>query len=1068
VRINKIISVLWTLSFLGLSAQAATLLSDTTGQARRPQIAFANGIIHTVDFEDQNIIYRRSLNRGATWEPKIEIGDASTDWNPVLAAHGSMVYLAWWSDRNVKSISEVYFVRSTNNGASFEAPQLLSPNDRNASYVTGLDASADGSHVTVAYWDQRSINGVAHTNIFTRTSAGFGAVGSWITERLANDPARILDYQNPSLDYLPDGRIGILFQANPLGFPTGGLAPYSIQFTQSVDGGASFFPEANFLSTPRPTVFASALFPNCVVDAQGILHAAWYETRGGRNVFYSRSTDGLVWSKPLQISDHQPYDSLGADLKPGRPGIVAFSNRVEIYWARTERNIPIGDGAGALFRAISTDNGFTFGSQITVVPTNGNSHPSVATDGTNIYLIYSADRGGDRLDVYFDVIPAVTVPLLDWLGLLVVLAGFSLLMRAGNRRGTARVLATVALLFALRTGAQAQTIVAQPLPIAGGTVNDLYRTSSGSLFAATEGGGIYTSADSGANWRPINSGLGNLFVSSVDGNGTNIILAGTQQGVYRSVNSGASWEFEVPGRISSVKVVPGRVSEAFAGVLGGGVLRSTDSGATWRSSGIAGLQSLNVTSVDVGGGRVWIGTNGKGVHVSSDNGANWQRKTAGLESFADAPYISKLVIDLADPNIVYFGTLGEQAPAALNIFGGDVYITRNAGGSWGKYNTAEAFFGVTGLSISGGRLFVGTNQIGIFATAGPASSGTFTKILAAVNGRDVVADSTGANLWAALRGAGVYRSTNAGVAFSASSQGLHAFTVRDIAVQGANIFLGVAGGIQRSTNSGASFGWANVGMGQNGNSLTVDVQAVTAGPEGRVYAASRFDGFYSSDNSGATWIKRAPDDTPNIYAIAIGKTKDNVLAGSRTGVLHVSGNGGATWTNVSLGEPKAFISSIVVNPSDPTAALVATYNQRSFATTNGSNWTLVAQPTSSEYRFTFTEVIILPSLNVQVAATSEGMMTRTNSFGFNPGWVRRLGGLQDSYFSAVVSKPGNPSKVVAAAYNSGLYVSEDAGLSWRKVPLQIGSPAIECLAALNASTLLVGTLGAGAYSMPWP
>jgi photosystem II stability/assembly factor-like uncharacterized protein len=1058
----------------GPKSLASTPISDAVGNARRPQMAYSAGLLHLVDFEDQDIVYYRSADRGRSFGPPVVIGDGSTritDWNPALAAAQNYVYIAYWSEPRANDVFEVYLTRSTNGGLSFETPQLLSLDDRRASYVTGVASSADGSRVVVAYWDLRTVGGRVHSNLFTRTSNSHGAAGSWGPEVLASDADRVIDYQSPRVVLMADGRIVILYQGSGLGYPVGGLTPYEVLVTMSLDGGQTYFRELSFVSAPRPTDFATAIHPDCVVDARGVLHAAWYETTRGRNIFYSKSdSGGLIWTPPLQVSTHQPFESLNADLPRGRPGIVANGDRVEIYWAQPLQNLAWGDGGGPIFRAVSTDFGASFGAQSVVVSNNTSSHAAVAGDGIDTFLAFGADIGTGRSTVLFDVVPSVVVPLHPAASL-ALLAGFSLLLaRVSTRRkavSARALLGAMALGLAAPSGAQAPVAVLS-LGAEAATVNDLYRTSSGILLAATEGGGVFRSSDNGQNWVASSQGLGNRFVSGLDGDGSNLVLAGTQQGLYRSTDAGQSWQRRIGGRVSSVRVTPGQPGTCYAGALGGGVLRSTDGGQTWRSAGIAGLGAVDVTTLDVGGGRVWVGTPGQGVHVSTDSGSTWQRRTSGLESFVDASYVSRLRVDPQDSNIVYLGSQGALAPASLNIQGGDVYITRNAGASWQRHNTQESFYGVEGLSIGGGgRLFAGTDQIGLYATQGSASGGSFSKILPATHARDAVTDSAGQNIWVALQGAGVYRSSDGGASFVPSSRGLRAAVVRDVAVQGSTVLLGGPGGILRSTNRGTTFAWSNVGMGQNGNSLAVDILAIAAGSQGRVYASSRFDGFLVSDNGGASWVRRDPPDTAAMHAIAIGATRDHVVVGRRDGKLSVSANGGLSWTEVSLGESKAFVSSISIDPGNPSAMLVASFNQRSFATSNGTSFSVIQQPTSEEYRFALLRVLTLPSANLQVAASSEGMMNRPLTYGATPPWTRRLGGLQDSYFSAVLAHPQSQTRLVAAAYGGGLYSSQDGGMNWRKVSAELGNLYITSLASLDSSSLVVGTL-AGAYSVSWP
>src|SRR5205085_2205090 len=102
-----------------------------------------------------------------------------------------------------------------------------------------------------------------------------------------------------------------------------------------------------------------------------------------------------------------------------------------------------------------------------------------------------------------------------------------LLLRRPGRR-LARGAALLALALALQGGQlHAQTQAPGRLPMAGGDVTDLFRESGGLLLAATNGGGVFRSIDRGVTWQESSTGLGNLYVSSLDGDDQGLVLAGT-------------------------------------------------------------------------------------------------------------------------------------------------------------------------------------------------------------------------------------------------------------------------------------------------------------------------------------------------------------------------------------------------------------------------------------------------------------------------------------------------------------------------------------------------------------
>ena len=75
-------------------------------------------------------------------------------------------------------------------------------------------------------------------------------------------------------------------------------------------------------------------------------------------------------------------------------------------------------------------------------------------------------------------------------------------------------------------------------------INDLVVTPSGVLFAGTADAGVFRSTDDGASWQPVNTGLGDHHVHTLERHPSNpaILFAGTDEGVYKSVDGGDTWQ----------------------------------------------------------------------------------------------------------------------------------------------------------------------------------------------------------------------------------------------------------------------------------------------------------------------------------------------------------------------------------------------------------------------------------------------------------------------------------------------------------------------------------------------
>src|SRR5262245_25599241 len=114
----------------------------------------------------------------------------------------------------------------------------------------------------------------------------------------------------------------------------------------------------------------------------------------------------------------------------------------------------------------------------------------------------------------------------------------------------------------------------------------------GTVFVATEGGGVFVSTDRGQSWRESNSGLDETYLYSVAVSPAyardRTIAVGSGQGsVFVSTNAGASWSGSGKGikdqRLTTLAFSPDYATNRtlYVGSESGGLFRSIDAGATW-------------------------------------------------------------------------------------------------------------------------------------------------------------------------------------------------------------------------------------------------------------------------------------------------------------------------------------------------------------------------------------------------------------------------------------------------------------------------------------------------------
>src|SRR5207248_1447802 len=142
------------------------------------------------------------------------------------------------------------------------------------------------------------------------------------------------------------------------------------------------------------------------------------------------------------------------------------------------------------------------------------------------------------------------------------------------------------------------------------------------------------------------------------------------------------------GRVAAVVGVPGDRNTYYVGAAAGGVWKTTDGGDSWEAvfkdqpTASIGALALAPSNPNV----VWVGTgegnprndvvDGRGVFMSPDAGKSWQFMGLG-----DVGQITRIVIDPADPDVVFVAALGHVwAPNAER----GVFRTADGGKTWHK------------------------------------------------------------------------------------------------------------------------------------------------------------------------------------------------------------------------------------------------------------------------------------------------------------------------------------------------------------------------------------------------
>lgn len=128
---------------------------------------------------------------------------------------------------------------------------------------------------------------------------------------------------------------------------------------------------------------------------------------------------------------------------------------------------------------------------------------------------------------------------------------------------------------------------------------------------------VLITTDLGATWTQSNAGLaGAVNVLLTVPGVANLVYAGTNNGLFKSTDGGATWAATpLTQQVRALVADPAHPANVYAGTYGAGVYASTDGGTTWNPMN-TGLTCNNVLSLALRGGAentIYAGTEGGSV-----------------------------------------------------------------------------------------------------------------------------------------------------------------------------------------------------------------------------------------------------------------------------------------------------------------------------------------------------------------------------------------------------------------------------------------------------------------------
>jgi hypothetical protein len=556
------------------------------------------------------------------------------------------------------------------------------------------------------------------------------------------------------------------------------------------------------------------------------------------------------------------------------------------------------------------------------------------------------------------------------------------------------------------------------------------------------------------------------------------LYAGTDQGVFKSDDGGASWRAASAGmpaaRVQTIAIDPAVTATLYAGTLtpdgvaSVGIFKSTDGAASWTAINaglidpITEIAPLDVDALAVDPrhpGTVLAGARFSEIFKSSDAGATWQPKTLG--GFNVALETSAFQFDPSGSSKVY----------AASTSG--LLQSTDGGETWALFgNASVSFYALASDPSSGATLYAGNvSGFGILkSTDGGAhwssandglpvnrnGTASYSPLVLAL----AVDPSHPSTVYAGTYGNGLFQSSDGGSTWASADAGMRDAYVAALALspgQSSTVYAAtLGGGVYRSLDSARTWTLASAGLNL---SLVSALVADPAAPD-TLYAAT-FDGVEKSADGGVSWQgvnTGLPVDPVAALALVPG-SHQTLFAATRGGGLLQSADGGVTWSASSQGLTDSFVSSIAVDPSNPSTLYAGTahpydgtQSERVFKSTDGgSTWAQTSLDASS---FSIDFLAVNPGNPSQVVAGSQGSVGYFQSLDSGKTWSKvasnaSCGGVNAILFSGSTTYLGT---------TAGVCRSTDGGKTW--LPSAVASLA--SVSALLIDPADSSTLYAGA------
>jgi photosystem II stability/assembly factor-like uncharacterized protein len=557
------------------------------------------------------------------------------------------------------------------------------------------------------------------------------------------------------------------------------------------------------------------------------------------------------------------------------------------------------------------------------------------------------------------------------------------------------------------------------------------------IWLGAAGGGVWHSPDGGSSWQTAWSDQDVLNIGSlaIDPGNPDVIYCGTGEanlsadsyggvGLYRSSDAGATWQLlascdrdGVPRRIGAIAIDPQDSQHLLLGGIGlnevsqqadlGGLYTSRDGGLTWTRETFVSQNNYwcHAVRFDPANSQIVYATftaqgQKSGIYKSLDGGRTWVQLRTGLPA-PEAFGRTSLAVSPSNSKVLYAMAADERSAHADSILG--VFRSADAGNTWTEI---------------GGQHFAGEGQMsyGNSVAIDPADP---NHVLCGCVDLHLTRDGgqtwTRASQWDAPRGTPAYAHAD------------HHAILMPVGAAGL-VYDANDGGMDRSVDGGNT--WANR---SNGLSITMfydmdvaqsDSQVIGGGAQdnGTLVTLNGQPDEYSEILGGdGGWIVFDPGDALHLFASYYN--------------LNIFRFHQGVWKNVSPPAPDAekkavWMAFLELHPTAATTVYAGS-NRMWITEDDGDNW----KPLSSVLdgsSISAIEIARSDPRNIYVGTENGGIFRSTDGGG---SWSANISGpeLPGHAITRLAASPANPARVYATVANFGhshVFRSDDGGSSW--------------------------------------